>query len=156
MSDRDVTRPRDSGRHIPPIAISETSTLVNPTGSWKYIMPRYEDRVAPCNAGCPVGIDIEGYMYLIGQGRLEEAAALLISENPMRRPAPAASTMAVNSKGPCAVTNSKKCSLTSSETLGLAMCPNVAPRTAALYRSTQIPPITVIPTTKHLMPIPVL
>jgi 2-oxoacid:acceptor oxidoreductase delta subunit (pyruvate/2-ketoisovalerate family) len=83
VSDRDVTRPRDSGRHIPPIAISETSTLVNPTGSWKYIQPRYEDRVAPCNAGCPVGIDIEGYMYLIGQGRLEEAANLLVRENPM-------------------------------------------------------------------------
>lgn len=83
MSDRDVTRPRDTGRKIPPVAISETSTLVNPTGSWKYIMPRYEDRVAPCNAGCPVGIDIEGYMYLIGQGRLQEAADLLIRENPM-------------------------------------------------------------------------
>jgi len=83
MSERDVTRPRDTGRKIPPVAISETSTLVNPTGSWKYIMPRYEDRVAPCNAGCPVGIDIEGYMYLIGQGRLREAADLLVFENPM-------------------------------------------------------------------------
>jgi 2-oxoacid:acceptor oxidoreductase delta subunit (pyruvate/2-ketoisovalerate family) len=83
MSDRDLTRPNDSGRNIPPVAISETSTLVNPTGSWKYIMPRYEDRVAPCNAGCPVGIDIEGYMYLIGQGRLQEAADLLVRENPM-------------------------------------------------------------------------
>ncbi len=83
MSDRDITLPRDGGRHIPPIAISETSTLVNPTGSWKYIVPRYEDRVAPCNAACPVGIDIEGYMYLLGQGRLQEAAELLVRENPM-------------------------------------------------------------------------
>ncbi|MDP2483696.1 MAG: NAD(P)-binding protein [Candidatus Palauibacterales bacterium] len=83
MSDHDVTRPKEIGRNIPPIAISETSTLVNPTGSWKYIMPRYEDRVAPCNAGCPVGIDIEGYMYLISQGRVKEAANLLIRENPM-------------------------------------------------------------------------
>ncbi len=83
MSERDVTRPAEKGRNIPPIAISETSTLVNPTGSWKYIMPRYEDRVAPCNAGCPVGIDIEGYMYLVGQGRLQEAADLLVRENPM-------------------------------------------------------------------------
>ena len=83
MSEHDVTRPRETGRRIPPVAISETSTLVNPTGSWKYIMPRYEDRVAPCNAGCPVGIDIEGYMYLIWQGRLEEAADLLVRENPM-------------------------------------------------------------------------
>ncbi len=83
MSDGDITRPVDKGRHIPPIAISETSTLVNPTGSWKYILPRYEDRVAPCNEACPVGIDIEGYMYLIGQGRLQDAADKLVGENPM-------------------------------------------------------------------------
>ena len=83
MSDRDLTQPADKGRNIPPVATSETSTLVNPTGSWKYIMPRYEDRVAPCNAGCPVGNDIEGYMYLIGQGRITDAANLLVRENPM-------------------------------------------------------------------------
>ncbi len=83
MSERDLTRPHETGRRIPPVAISETSTLVNQTGSWKYIMPRYQDGVAPCNAGCPVGIDIEGYMYLIGQGRLQDAADLLIRENPM-------------------------------------------------------------------------
>jgi hypothetical protein len=83
VSDRDITVPRASGRAVPPIAISETSTLVNPTGSWKYILPRYEDRVAPCNAACPIGIDIEGYMVLIGHGRLEEACDLLVSENPM-------------------------------------------------------------------------
>ena len=62
----DITEPRRSGRDIPPIAISRTTTEVNPTGSWKYIRPRYEDRVAPCNANCPVGIDIEGYLYLLG------------------------------------------------------------------------------------------
>jgi len=79
----DITEPERTGRDIPPIAISRTTTEVNPTGSWKYIQPRYEDRVAPCNAGCPVGIDIEGYLYLLGLGRTEEAAALLLEENPM-------------------------------------------------------------------------
>ena len=79
----DITEPNRTGRDVPPIAISRTTTEVNPTGSWKYIRPRYEDRVAPCNANCPVGIDIEGYLYLLGQGRTEEAAALLLEENPM-------------------------------------------------------------------------
>ena len=74
----DITDPKQSGRDIPPIAISRTTTEVNPTGSWKYITPRYEDRVAPCNAGCPVGIDIEGYLYLLGLGRTKEAAELLL------------------------------------------------------------------------------
>jgi NADPH-dependent glutamate synthase beta subunit-like oxidoreductase/Pyruvate/2-oxoacid:ferredoxin oxidoreductase delta subunit len=79
----DITEPKRSGRDIPPIAVSRTTTEVNPTGSWKYIQPRYEDRVAPCNAACPVGIDVEGYLYLLGQGRTREAIALLLEENPM-------------------------------------------------------------------------
>ena len=76
----DITEPNRTGRDIPPIAISRTTTEVNHTGSWKYITPRYEDRVAPCNANCPVGIDIEGYLYLLGQGRTAEAAALLLEQ----------------------------------------------------------------------------
>jgi 2-oxoacid:acceptor oxidoreductase delta subunit (pyruvate/2-ketoisovalerate family) len=78
--DQKVTPPL---RGIPPIAVSQTSTLVNHTGSWKYIRPQYRDRVAPCNVACPVGIDIEGYMNLLREGREEEARDLLLRENPM-------------------------------------------------------------------------
>jgi 2-oxoacid:acceptor oxidoreductase delta subunit (pyruvate/2-ketoisovalerate family) len=68
---------------VPEVAVSATSTLVNRTGSWKYIRPVYRDRVAPCNEGCPVGIDIEAYMNLLREGKLEEARDLLLRENPM-------------------------------------------------------------------------
>ncbi len=81
MADR--ASPMGQGQTVPPIAVSNTSTLVNKTGSWKYIRPLYQDRVAPCNAGCPVGIDIEGYMNLLREGRVHEAVELLIRENPM-------------------------------------------------------------------------
>ncbi len=70
-------------RKIPPIPVSDTTTLVNKTGSWKYIRPVYQDRVAPCNAGCPVGIDIEGYLNLLREERTDEAMELLIRENPI-------------------------------------------------------------------------
>jgi 2-oxoacid:acceptor oxidoreductase delta subunit (pyruvate/2-ketoisovalerate family) len=70
-------------RDIPAVAVSQTSTRVNKTGSWKYIRPRYRDRVAPCNARCPVGIDVEGYMNLVREGRIWEAEDLLLRENPM-------------------------------------------------------------------------
>ncbi len=71
-------------RHgVPPVAVSSTSTRVNKTGSWKYIRPIYRDRVAPCNQGCPVGIDIEGYMNLAREGRVTEARDLLLRENPL-------------------------------------------------------------------------
>ena len=75
--------PENGDRGIPPLAVSSISTLVNKTGSWKYIRPMYSDRVAPCNAACPVGIDIEGYMNLLREGRVDEAQDLLLRENPM-------------------------------------------------------------------------
>jgi NADPH-dependent glutamate synthase beta subunit-like oxidoreductase len=76
-----MTEPRLPGS--PPISVSRTTTESNRTGSWKYIRPVYQDRVSPCNAGCPVGIDIEGYLSLLRAGRIEEAADLLLRENPM-------------------------------------------------------------------------
>ena len=68
---------------VPPIAVSTGSTLANRTGSWKYIRPIYQDMVAPCNAACPVGTDIEGYMNLLREGKVAEARDLLLRENPM-------------------------------------------------------------------------
>jgi len=67
----------------PPISISRTSTEQNLTGSWKYIQPVYHDRVAPCSAGCPTGVDMQGYMTLLREKRLSEALELLLRENPM-------------------------------------------------------------------------
>ncbi|MBI3081408.1 MAG: NAD(P)-binding protein, partial [Gemmatimonadetes bacterium] len=66
-----------------PVAVSSTSTLVSKTGSWKYIRPVYQDRVAPCNEACPVGIDIEGYLDLLREDRTDDACDLLVRENPM-------------------------------------------------------------------------
>jgi NADPH-dependent glutamate synthase beta subunit-like oxidoreductase len=67
----------------PHISVSRTSTLTNRTGSWKYILPRYRDGVAPCNATCPTGVDVEGYMNLLRQDRVADAMDLLLRENPM-------------------------------------------------------------------------
>jgi 2-oxoacid:acceptor oxidoreductase delta subunit (pyruvate/2-ketoisovalerate family) len=73
----------DLAHGVPPNSMSYVTTLANKTGSWKYIRPIYRDRVAPCNEGCPVGIDIEAYMNLLREGRIDEAIALLMRENPM-------------------------------------------------------------------------
>ncbi len=73
----------NGARHVPQVAMSSMSTLATRTGSWKYQYPAYHDRVAPCNAGCPVGIDIEGYMNLLREGRVDEARDLLLAENPL-------------------------------------------------------------------------
>jgi 2-oxoacid:acceptor oxidoreductase delta subunit (pyruvate/2-ketoisovalerate family) len=77
-------RPIDDVVHgVPPVVVSTTSTRVNHTGSWKYIRPVYQDRVAPCNQGCPVGVDIEGCMNLLREGRQSDAIDLLLRENPL-------------------------------------------------------------------------
>jgi NADPH-dependent glutamate synthase beta subunit-like oxidoreductase len=68
---------------VPPLVVSHTTTLGNKTGTWKAIRPVHQDRVAPCNAGCPVGIDIEGYMNLLRLGLVDEAIDLLLAENPL-------------------------------------------------------------------------
>ncbi|MFQ5599207.1 MAG: NAD(P)-binding protein [Candidatus Krumholzibacteriia bacterium] len=78
MSDLD-----DLVHGVPPAPISSSTTWVNKTGSWKYIRPIYRDRVAPCNEGCPVGIDIGAYMNFLREDRLQEALDLLLRENPM-------------------------------------------------------------------------
>jgi NADPH-dependent glutamate synthase beta subunit-like oxidoreductase len=67
---------------VPAVAVTTKSTRVNRTGSWKYIRPIYQDKVAPCNQGCPVGIDIEATMNLMREGQLEQAADMLLRENP--------------------------------------------------------------------------
>ena len=73
----------DLAHGVPTISVSSSSTLVNRTGSWKYIQPIYQDKVAPCNAGCPVGIDIEAAMNLLRQDQLEAAREIWLRENPL-------------------------------------------------------------------------
>ncbi|MFO7894236.1 MAG: NAD(P)-binding protein [Longimicrobiales bacterium] len=67
----------------PLVSMSSTSTLENKTGSWKYIRPMYRDAVAPCNQACPAGVDVQGYLNLLRQDRLDDALELLMRENPM-------------------------------------------------------------------------
>lgn len=73
----------DIAHGVPPVAVTSASTRANRTGSWKYVRPIYQDKVAPCNQACPVGIDIEGTMNLLREGREQEALELLLRENPL-------------------------------------------------------------------------
>ena len=71
-----------SEKEMPPLVVSLESTLYNKTGSWRYLRPVYHDKTAPCVEGCPAGEDVEGYMYLVGQGKFDEAWELIMKENP--------------------------------------------------------------------------
>ncbi len=68
---------------MPLIPLSVGDIRWNRTGSWRYMRPRYEDKTPPCNAACPVGVDIVGMMNLVARGELERASRLLRQENPL-------------------------------------------------------------------------
>ncbi|MCP4749302.1 MAG: FAD-dependent oxidoreductase [Proteobacteria bacterium] len=67
---------------LPETVVSEASMLWNKTGSWRYLRPKYLNKVPPCNQGCPAGNDVEGFIRLIGEEKYTEAWRLLKEENP--------------------------------------------------------------------------
>ena len=67
---------------MPYLPMTIGTTLVNKTGSWRYIRPLYVDKTPPCNHNCPAGEDIVGYLALIKEGRYKEAWELIKQENP--------------------------------------------------------------------------
>ncbi len=71
-----------SEKEMPPMAVSLGTTLVNKTGSWRYLRPVYNPKLPPCNRACPVGNDIQGFIALILKGKFREAWELLRLTNP--------------------------------------------------------------------------
>jgi len=69
-------------KDMPYQAISLGNMEWNRTGTWRYLRPRFDNKVSPCNEGCPAGQDIEGAMVLIGQGKVLEAWDLFKEESP--------------------------------------------------------------------------
>ena len=68
--------------HMPVLPVSIGTTLVNKTGSWRYIRPVYVDKTPPCNHACPAGEDIVVQLELMRQGKHRQAWELLARENP--------------------------------------------------------------------------
>lgn len=80
-----IARPVSLDRlaEIPDVTMSLSDTLVFKTGSWRYVQPIYENKTAPCNATCPAGVNIQGQMRLVSQGKFREAAEMFRQEHPL-------------------------------------------------------------------------
>jgi NADPH-dependent glutamate synthase beta subunit-like oxidoreductase len=65
------------------ITLDVGSSRANHTGSWRSERPVYADHLPPCNAACPAGEDIQGWLYLAEEGRYREAFESLTVNNPM-------------------------------------------------------------------------
>jgi len=65
------------------ITLDVGSSLANKTGSWRNTRPVYVDRLPPCNAACPAGEDIQGWLYHAEGGDYEAAWRALTRNNPL-------------------------------------------------------------------------
>ena len=65
------------------ITLDPGSSLANKTGSWRSERPLYVDRLPPCNAQCPAGEDIQGWLYHAEGGDYERAWRHLTRDNPL-------------------------------------------------------------------------
>ena len=64
------------------ITLDPGSSLANKTGSWRTERPVYVDRLPPCNAECPAGEDIQGWLYHAESGDYEAAWRHRTRDNP--------------------------------------------------------------------------
>ena len=64
------------------ITLDVGSSLANRTGSWRTERPVYVDRLPPCNAQCPAGEDIQGWLFHAESGDYEAAWRHLTRDNP--------------------------------------------------------------------------
>jgi 2-oxoacid:acceptor oxidoreductase delta subunit (pyruvate/2-ketoisovalerate family) len=65
------------------ITLDVGTSLANHTGSWRNERPIYVDRLPPCNAACPAGEDIQGWLFHAEAGEYEAAWRKLVENNPM-------------------------------------------------------------------------
>lgn len=64
------------------ITLDPGSSLANKTGTWRTERPVYVDRLPPCNAQCPAGEDIQGWLFHAESGNYEAAWRHLTKDNP--------------------------------------------------------------------------
>ena len=70
-------------KHPFAIALDVGSSKANHTGSWRNVRPEYVDRLPPCNAACPAGEDIQGWLFHAESGDYETAWRALTANNPL-------------------------------------------------------------------------
>jgi len=63
--------------------ISQKDTSSNLTGSWRTLIPFFQEGVAPCCHACPNHTNIPTYMNLVSEGNLSEALEIIRQENPL-------------------------------------------------------------------------
>jgi len=70
-------------KHPYAIALDVGTSKLNLTGTWRTQRPIYVDRLPPCNAACPAGEDIQGWLSQAEEGDYEASWRTLTKDNPL-------------------------------------------------------------------------
>jgi len=62
--------------------ITGTGAMTVPTGTWRFYRPQILADVPPCQASCPAGVDVRGFISLLRKKRIAEAHRCYMTENP--------------------------------------------------------------------------
>lgn len=54
----------------------------NKTGSWRYLRPVRDEKIAPCNNACPAGNDIRKFISLAEKGKFHQAWEVIMETSP--------------------------------------------------------------------------
>ncbi len=68
---------------MPLTPTASRSTMAIDTGTWKYLEPRYEEKLPLCSHACPAGNDISKMIALLASGDSVGAVQLLRAANPL-------------------------------------------------------------------------
>jgi NADPH-dependent glutamate synthase beta subunit-like oxidoreductase/Pyruvate/2-oxoacid:ferredoxin oxidoreductase delta subunit len=71
-----------SEKEMPYCDLAVATTEWNQTGSWRYLRPRYVQRIAACQFSCPTGNNIEDWIRLLEKDKIQEAWEVCTLENP--------------------------------------------------------------------------
>lgn len=73
----------DETMHVQVVEGEAISLLTSKTGTWRSVRPVLIESMAPCSQACPGRIRIREYLDLLGEGKVTEAAGLLMEDNPL-------------------------------------------------------------------------
>ena len=73
----------DETMHVQVVEGEALSLLTSKTGTWRSARPVLIEGLAPCRHACPGKIRIREYLALLGEGKVVEAAELLMEDNPL-------------------------------------------------------------------------
>lgn len=68
---------------MPPFSYSFSTTLMNKTGTWRYLRPYFAPKLPPCGGACPLRVEVETVLRLAGEGKFAEAYQVLVQDNPL-------------------------------------------------------------------------